>query len=120
MKLITAVIKPEILTKVRDELTQLGVHGMTASEVQGYGSLHAAGFQPKVRIEIVVPADQVDDVVDAVCRGAFTGKAGDGKIWITPVDHVVRVRTGEADHDALWPARVRRWEGDVTSAAGSR
>lgn len=112
MKLITAVVKPFTLTGIREELEQLGIHGMTVTETQGYGQQrghsevyrgaeYATDFVPKVRIEVVTTAARADEVVDAIARSAYTGKIGDGKIWVSPVERVVRVRTGDTDHDAL-------------------
>jgi nitrogen regulatory protein P-II 2 len=112
MKLIIAVIKPFKLDEVRDALTALGVHGMTVSEVKGYGrqkghmeiyrgAEYAVNFLPKVRIEVVVPADLADRAVEAIGAAAKTGQIGDGKIFVTPVEQAVRIRTGETDADAL-------------------
>ena len=112
MKLITAIVKPFTLDDVRSALEQLGVLGMTVSEVQGYGrqkghtevyrgAEYSVDFVPKVRIEVLVDDALGDKVVDAVIEAARTGKIGDGKVWVTPVDAVVRVRTGERGADAL-------------------
>ena len=112
MKMIVAVIKPFKLDEVRDALTRIGIHGMTVSEVKGYGrqkghteiyrgAEYAVNFLPKVRIEIAVAADQADKVVDAIGAAAKTGQIGDGKIFVTPVEQAVRIRTGETDDDAL-------------------
>ena len=112
MKLVIAVIKPFKLDEVREALDRIGVHGMTATEVQGYGrqkghteiyrgAEYVIKFLPKVRIEIAVPDGRADDVVDAIERTARTGVTGDGKIFVTSIDHAVRIRTGEADDDAL-------------------
>ncbi len=112
MKMVIAVIKPFKLEDVRDALERIGVHGMTATEVQGYGrqkghteiyrgAEYVVKFLPKVRIEIAVPDSRADDVVDAIERTARTGVTGDGKIFVTSIDHAVRIRTGEADDDAL-------------------
>ncbi len=112
MKLVTAVIKPFKLDEVREALDRIGVHGMTATEVQGYGrqkghteiyrgAEYTVKFLPKVRIEIVVPDGRVDDVIDAIERTARTGVTGDGKIFVTPIEQALRIRTGEADDDAL-------------------
>jgi len=112
MKLITAVIKPFKVEDVREALDKIGVHGMTVSEVKGYGrqkghteiyrgAEYVVNFVPKSRIEIAVADDLFDQVVKAIVEAARTGKVGDGKIFVTPVEHVVRVRTGETDHDAL-------------------
>jgi len=112
MKMIVAVIKPFKLDEVRDALTRIGVHGMTVSEVKGYGrqkghteiyrgAEYAVNFLPKVRIEVVVAADQADKAVEAIGAAAKTGQIGDGKIFVTPVEQAVRIRTGETDADAL-------------------
>ncbi|EIE97991.1 P-II family nitrogen regulator [Saccharomonospora glauca] len=112
MKLITAIVKPYTLDDVRTALEQLGVLGMTVSEVQGYGrqkghtevyrgAEYAVDFVAKTRIEVVTDDVMADKVVDAVVAAAHTGRIGDGKVWVTPVETVVRVRTGERGADAL-------------------
>ena len=112
MKLIVAIIKPFKLDEVRQALTEIGVHGMTVTEVKGYGrqkghtelyrgAEYLVNFLPKLRIEIVVNADLADKTVDAVSAAARTGQIGDGKIFVTPVEHALRIRTGETDGDAL-------------------
>lgn len=112
MKLVTAIIKPFTLDDVKSSLEQLGVLGMTVSEVQGYGrqkghtevyrgAEYSVDFVPKIKIEVVVDDAAVDKVLDAVVEAARTGKIGDGKVWVTPVDAVIRVRTGERGQDAL-------------------
>ena len=112
MKLVTAVIKPFRLSDVKDALDGLGVHGMTVSEVQGYGrqrghtevyrgAEYVVEFVPKVRIEIVVDDADADRVVEAIVNAARTGSIGDGKVWTVAVDTIVRVRTGERGTDAL-------------------
>jgi len=112
MKLITAVIKPFKLEDLREALDRIGVHGMTTSEVQGYGrqkghteiyrgAEYVVRFLPKVKIEVVVPDSRVNDVVETIERTARTGQTGDGKIFVTTIEHAVRIRTGEADDDAL-------------------
>ncbi|MGD9528116.1 P-II family nitrogen regulator [Pseudonocardia sp.] len=112
MKLVTAIIKPFVLEDVKSALEQLGVLGMTVSEVQGYGrqkghtevyrgAEYAVDFVPKVRVEVVADDNLADKVVDAVVEAARTGKIGDGKVWVTPVENVVRVRTGERGTDAI-------------------
>jgi nitrogen regulatory protein P-II 2 len=112
MKLIIAIIKPFRLEEVRDALNLIGVHGMTITEVKGYGrqkghvetyrgAEYAVKFLPKIRLELAVPADQVDAAVAAIAGAAKTGEIGDGKIFLTPIEHVVRIRTGETDSDAL-------------------
>lgn len=112
MKLVTAIIKPFVLEDVKSALEQLGVLGLTVSEVSGYGrqkghteiyrgAEYAVDFVPKVRIEVAVDDPVVDRVVDAVVEAARTGKIGDGKVWVTSLENVVRVRTGERGVDAL-------------------
>ncbi len=112
MKLITAIVKPFTLDDVKTSLEEAGVLGMTVSEVQGYGrqkghtevyrgAEYSVDFVPKVRIEVVVDDSIVDKVVDSIVRSARTGKIGDGKVWVSPVETVVRVRTGERGTDAL-------------------
>ena len=113
MKLITAIVKPFVLDDVKGALEQIGVLGMTVTEVQGYGrqkghtevyrgAEYSVDFVPKVRVEVVVADDTLaDKVVDAVVEAARTGKIGDGKVWVTPVETVVRVRTGERGSDAI-------------------
>ncbi|AJK69189.1 P-II family nitrogen regulator [Corynebacterium marinum] len=112
MKLVTAVVKPFTLNDIREALESMDVGGMTVTEAQGYGQQrghsevyrgaeYATDFVPKVKIEILVADEQLSDVIDAVTRSAYTGKMGDGKVWVTPVEHVVRVRTGDRDDAAL-------------------
>ncbi|MGH3437276.1 MAG: P-II family nitrogen regulator [Sciscionella sp.] len=112
MKLVTAIIKPFTLDDVKASLETVGLLGMTVSEVSGYGrqkghtevyrgAEYSVDFMPKVRVEVLVADDGVDAVLDAVVKAARTGKIGDGKVWVTPVDTVVRVRTGERGADAL-------------------
>ena len=112
MKLIIAIIKPFKLDEVRDALTAIGIQGMTIVEVKGYGrqkghkeiyrgAEYAVNFLPKVRVEVAVDDDRVDKVVQAITAAAKTGQIGDGKIFITPIDHAVRIRTGETDSAAL-------------------
>ncbi len=112
MKKIEAIIKPFKLDDVKDALSDLGIHGMTVTEVKGYGQQkghtelyrgaeYVVDFLPKVRIEIVVAEDQLDDAVDAIMSAARTGKIGDGKIFISSVEQTVRIRTGERDRDAI-------------------
>ncbi|GAA3644337.1 nitrogen regulatory protein P-II family [Lentzea atacamensis] len=112
MKLVTAIIKPFTLDDVKSSLEQLGVLGMTVSEVQGYGrqkghtevyrgAEYSVDFVPKIKVEVVVDDNAVEKVLEAVVEAARTGKIGDGKVWVTPVDTVVRVRTGERGSDAL-------------------
>ena len=112
MKLITAIIKPFKLEEVRDALSAVGVHGMTITEVKGYGrqkghtelyrgAEYAINFLPKIRIEVVVPQEDADKVVEAIGLAAKTGQIGDGKIFVTPVEQALRIRTGETGADAL-------------------
>ena len=112
MKLVTAVIKPHKWEEVREALETFGVTGMTVSEVSGYGrqkghtevyrgAEYDISLVPKIRIEIVVDDPEADAVVEAIVTTARTGKIGDGKVWVQPVESVVRVRTGDADEAAL-------------------
>jgi nitrogen regulatory protein P-II 2 len=112
MKLVMAIIKPFKLDEVRKALTELGLQGMTVTEVKGYGrqkghteiyrgAEYAVNFIPKLKIEVVVPAKMVDKTVDAVAAAAKTGKIGDGKIFVIPVEQAVRIRTSEIDESAL-------------------
>ena len=112
MKLISAIIKPFKLDEVRDALTELGVHGMTISEVKGYGrqkghteiyrgAEYVVNFLPKVKVEVAVADSAAEKVVEAITAAAKTGQIGDGKIFIFDLDRAVRIRTGETDNDAL-------------------
>ena len=112
MKLVMAIFKPFKLDEVRDALTGLGIQGLTVSEVKGFGrqkgqteiyrgAEYAVSFLPKVKIEVVVEDPLVEGVVDAVRKAAGTGKIGDGKIFVTPVEQAVRIRTGESGAEAL-------------------
>ena len=112
MKLIVAIIKPFKLDEVRQALTAIGVHGMTVTEVKGYGrqkghteiyrgAEYVVNFLPKLRIEIAVSSDLADKAVEVITANARTGQIGDGKIFVTPIDHALRIRTGETDSDAL-------------------
>ena len=112
MKLIIAIIKPFKLDEVREALNRLGVSGMTVSEVKGYGrqkghteiyrgAEYVVNFLPKVRIEVAVGSEQADRVIEALTTSARTGQIGDGKIFVAPLEHAVRIRTGETDNDAL-------------------
>jgi len=112
MKLITAVIKPFTLEDVKQSLEQVGVYGMTVTEIQGFGQQkghtevyrgaeYAVDFVPKVKVEIVVSSEQLDEVVAAIVDTARTRKIGDGKVWVMDVEELVRVRTGERGNDAL-------------------
>ncbi len=112
MKIVMAVIKPFKLEEVRDALTAIGVHGLTVTEVKGYGrqkghteiyrgAEYAVSFLPKLKIEVAVDASLVDKVIDAIVAAARTGQIGDGKIFVYGLDNAVRIRTGEKDKDAL-------------------
>ena len=112
MKLVTAIIKPFKLEEVRSALTDLGLQGMTVTEVKGYGrqkghteiyrgAEYAVSFLPKIKIEVAVNSDQVDKTIDAITTAAKTGQIGDGKIFVYDIDHAVRIRTGETDAAAL-------------------
>jgi nitrogen regulatory protein P-II 2 len=112
MKLVVAIIKPFKLDEVRQALTAIGVHGMTVTEVKGYGrqkghteiyrgAEYVVNFLPKLRIEIAVASDIADKAVEVITSSARTGQIGDGKIFVTPIDHALRIRTGETDSDAL-------------------
>ncbi|AIJ21709.1 MULTISPECIES: P-II family nitrogen regulator [Amycolatopsis] len=112
MKLITAIVKPFTLDDIRAALEQLGTLGMTVSEVQGYGrqkghtevyrgAEYAVDFVAKLRVEVLTDDANVEKVIEAIVNAAHTGKIGDGKVWVTPVETVVRVRTGERGTDAL-------------------
>ena len=112
MKLVTAIIKPFKLDQVRSALDTIGVHGMTVTEVKGYGrqrghteiyrgAEYAVNFLPKVQLEIVVADDSAEKVVDTITSAARTGQIGDGKLFVTPVERAFRIRTGESDSDAL-------------------
>lgn len=112
MKLVTAVIKPHKWDEVREALEAFGVSGMTVGEVSGYGrqkghtevyrgAEYDIALVPKVRVEIIVDDEDADDIVALVVKAAHTGRIGDGKVWVLPVESVVRVRTGDRDEDAL-------------------
>jgi nitrogen regulatory protein P-II 2 len=112
MKIVMAIIKPFKLEEVRDALTAIGVHGLTVTEVKGYGrqkghteiyrgAEYAVSFLPKLKIEVAVSADVADKVVEAIVTAARTGQIGDGKIFVYNLDSAVRIRTGERDKDAL-------------------
>jgi nitrogen regulatory protein P-II 1 len=112
MKQITAIIKPFKLDEVREALAEVGVSGLTVTEVKGFGrqkghtelyrgAEYVVDFLPKVKIEVVVKDGEVDRCIDAVVKAAKTGKIGDGKIFVTPVEQVVRIRTGETDEAAV-------------------
>jgi len=112
MKIVTAIIKPFKLEEVRDALTALGVHGLTVTEVKGYGrqkghteiyrgAEYAVNFVPKIKIDIAIPAEQVERIVAAIVAAARTGHIGDGKIFVSDLEHALRIRTGETDAAAL-------------------
>jgi nitrogen regulatory protein P-II 2 len=112
MKIVMAIIKPFKLDEVRDALTGLGVHGLTVTEVKGYGrqkghteiyrgAEYAVSFLPKLKIEVAVSSEQAEKVVEAIAAAAKTGQIGDGKIFVTSIEHAVRIRTGETDGEAL-------------------
>ena len=112
MKLITATIKPQKLDSVKDALQAIGVQGMTVLEVSGFGrqgghteiyrgAEYKVTLLPKVRIEAVVDDNQVDDVINVIVKTASTGSIGDGKVWVSPIEQIVRVRTGESGSAAI-------------------
>ncbi len=112
MKIVVAIIKPHRLDEVKEALRDIGVDGLTSTDVEGFGrqrghtevyrgAEYQVDFVPKVKIEVLCDDDQVDGIVDAVTKAARTGKIGDGKIWVSPVEQVVRIRTGEMGPDAL-------------------
>ncbi len=112
MKKIEAIIKPFKLEEVKDALAQAGIQGLTAIEVKGFGrqkghkelyrgAEYEIEFLPKVKLEIVVPDDKVESVVDAIIAAARTGRFGDGKVFVTPIEEIVRIRTGERDEEAI-------------------
>ena len=112
MKLVTVVIKPFKLEEVREALSTIGVTGLTVTEVKGFGrqkghaelyrgAEYTVNFLPKVKIELAISDEMLDDVVATITKAAHTGKIGDGKIFVAPLEHVVRIRTGETDESAL-------------------
>jgi nitrogen regulatory protein P-II 2 len=112
MKLVSAIIKPFKLDDVREALSEIGVQGITVTEVKGFGrqkghtelyrgAEYVVDFLPKVKIEVAVPADLADQVIEAISKAANTGKIGDGKIFVFPLEQAVRIRTGESGPDAL-------------------
>jgi nitrogen regulatory protein P-II 2 len=112
MKLVIAVIKPFKLEDVRDALTAIGVQGLTVTEVKGYGrqkghtefyrgAEYAVHFLPKLKIEVAVPSERIEQVVETIVASAKTGQIGDGKIFVTSIEKTVRIRTGETDNNAL-------------------
>jgi nitrogen regulatory protein PII len=112
MKLVTAIVKPFKLDDVREALSDMGVFGMTVTEVKGFGrqkghtelyrgAEYVVDFLPKVKIEIAIDADMLDQVIDAIKSSSYTGKIGDGKIFVTAIEQVIRIRTSESGKDAL-------------------
>ena len=112
MKLLTAIIKPFKLDDVHEALIEIGIPGITISETRGFGrqkghtelyrgAEYVVDFLPKIKIELVLNEDMVESAIDAICKAAYTGKIGDGKIFVTDIQQVVRIRTGELNEDAL-------------------
>ena len=112
MKLITSIIKPFKLDEVREALAEIGVTGLTVTEVKGFGrqkgntelyrgAEYVVDFLPKVKVEVVVPDDRLDSVTEAIIKAARTVKIGDGKIFVSPIEHAIRIRTGEQDDAAV-------------------
>ena len=112
MKIVTAIIKPFKLDEVRDALTEVGVHGLTVTEVKGFGrqkghteiyrgTEYAVSFLPKLKLEVAISDSAVDKVIEAITTAARTGQIGDGKIFVSSIEHAVRIRTGETDDAAL-------------------
>lgn len=112
MKLVTAIVRPHAVDDIKGGLQELGIEGLTLTEVRGYGrqrghteiyrgAEYTVEFVPKMRLEVLCADDRVDDVVEAVVKFGRSGQVGDGKVFVTAVDRVVRIRTGEEDHDAL-------------------
>jgi len=112
LKKIEAIIKPFKVDDVKDALGELGIDGMTITEVKGHGrqkghtelyrgAEYVVDFVPKVKVEIVVGDERVDEALEVICSAASSGKVGDGKIFVSPVEQVIRIRTGERDHEAL-------------------
>ena len=112
MKLVTAIVKPHRIDEVKETLRELGVNGLTTTDVEGFGrqrghtevyrgAEYQVDFVPKVKLEVLVSDGEVQEVVDAIVKAARTGKIGDGKLWVSDVDRVVRIRTGEMGPDAL-------------------
>jgi nitrogen regulatory protein P-II 1 len=112
MKIVTAIVKPHRAEEVKDALREIGVGGLTTTDVEGFGrqrghtevyrgAEYQVDFVPKVKVEVVIGDDDVQGVVDAIAKAARTGKIGDGKIWVTDVESVMRIRTGEMGPDAL-------------------
>ncbi len=112
MKLVTAIVKPHRMDEVKEALRDIGVHGLTTTDVEGFGRQHGhtavyrgaeyqVDFVPKVRVEVLVPDEELSGVVDAIVKAARTGKIGDGKLWVTEAEQVIRIRTGEMGPDAV-------------------
>lgn len=112
MKMITAVIKPFKLDDVRDALAEIGIQGLTITEVKGFGrqkghtelyrgAEYVVDFVPKMKLELAVREEQLDDAIEAIMKAAGTGKIGDGKIFVSPLDQVIRIRTGETGGEAI-------------------
>ena len=112
MQLVTAIVRPHAVDDIKGGLQELGIEGLTLTEVRGYGrqrghtevyrgAEYTVEFVPKMRLEVLCSDDRVDDVVDAIVKYGRSGQVGDGKVFVTGVDRVVRIRTGEEDHDAL-------------------
>jgi nitrogen regulatory protein P-II 1 len=112
MKKVEAIIKPFKLDDVKDQLNKIGIQGITVSEVKGFGrqkghtelyrgAEYVVDFLPKIKLEIIIPEDMVDKTVDTIIKAAHTGKIGDGKIFVLPVEEVIRIRTGERGKDAI-------------------
>jgi len=112
MKLVTAIIKPFKLDDVREALSDMGIQGMTVTEVKGFGrqkghtelyrgAEYVVDLLPKIKLEVALPDDRVEQVIDVICKTAASGKIGDGKIFVTSLDEVIRIRTGEKGEDAL-------------------
>lgn len=112
MKLVTAIVRPHAVDDIKSGLQELGIEGLTVSEVRGYGrqrghtevyrgAEYTVEFVPKMRLEVLCSDERVDEVVEAIVKYGRSGQVGDGKVFVTPVDRVIRIRTGEEDHDAL-------------------
>ena len=112
MKLVTAIVKPHRIDEVKETLRELGVNGLTTTDVEGFGrqrghtevyrgAEYQVDFVPKVKLEVLVPDGGVQEVVDAIVKAARTGKIGDGKLWVTEAEQVIRIRTGEMGPDAV-------------------
>jgi len=112
VKLVTAIVKPHRVEEVKEVLREIGVSGLTQTDVEGFGrqrghtevyrgAEYRVDFVPKVKVEVVVGEDELQGVIDAVLKAARTGKIGDGKVWVTEVDQLIRIRTGEMGPDAL-------------------